>query len=370
MQESITHVGLDVHKDTIWAALAVPQGEILSIGQIANTAAAVSRLVSKLHRKHPRLHFVYEAGPCGYDLYRQLTAMGFGCEVIAPSLLPRRPGDRIKTDRRDAEVLARLSRGGDLVSVWVPDEHHEAIRELVRCREDFKLAERRMRQRLCAFLLRRSRHYDGSNWTQDHYAWLRRQHFSHAQSQATFDHYLQSAGETGERIMLVERQMSESLEDWSLSPLVDGLMSMRGVSLVTAMTLASELGDMGRFDKASELMSFVGLVPSERSSGLTRHQGGITKSGNAHVRRLLVESAWSCRHSPHISVDLRRRASQTSDLVRSIAWQAQKRLYRRYHRLINRGKASQVAITAVARELAGFVWSINLAVMHPERVCM
>lgn len=370
MQESITHVGLDVHKDTIWAVLAVPQGEILPIGQIANTSAAVSRLTSRLRRKHPQLHFVYEAGPCGYDLYRQLKAMNFGCEVIAPSLLPRRPGDRIKTDRRDAETLARLSRSGDLVSVWVPNEHHEAVRELVRCREDFKLAERRMRQRLCAFLLRHSRLYDRSNWTQGHRAWLLKQRFSHVQSQATFDHYLQAVSETGERIILLERQMSESLEDWSLAPLVHGLMAMRGVKLVTAMTLAAELGDMGRFDKASELMSFVGLVPSERSSGLTRRQGGITKSGNAHVRRVLVESAWSCRHKPRISVDLRRRSSETSDLVRSIAWKAQKRLYRRYHRLTQRGKMSQVAVTAVAREFAGFVWSINVAVMHPERVCM
>lgn len=367
MEQFTTFVGLDVHKDSIWVAMAPQRGDVIEIGQIAHTPSVVRRQVQRLARKHRRLHFVYEAGPCGYDLYRQLCSMGHECQVVAPSLLPRRPGDRVKTDRRDAVTLARLARSGDVTGVWVPDPHHEAVRELVRCREDFKRAERRVRQRMCAFLLRHSRQYDRNNWTQLHHAWLRKQQFDRPESQVVFEHYFHSIIESAERIAQLERQMDEALQDWSLAPLVRGLMAMRGVRLITAMTLAAELGDLSRFDSASQLMSFVGLTPSERSSGQTRRQGRITKSGNGHVRRILIESAWSYRHKPAWTTTLRHRASKASDAVRSIAWKAQKRLCSRYRRLVARGKPAQQAITAVAREELGFIWAIGKQVMQEQR---
>lgn len=367
MRECTTHVGLDVHKDSIWVALALPGGEVVELGRIENVPAAVRRLVARLERRRARLEFTYEAGPCGYDLYRQLLSLGHVCGVVAPSLIPRRPGDRIKTDRRDARMLARLARSGDLVRVWVPDEHHEAVRELVRCREDVKGVERRHRQRMNALLLRHGRRWDRSNWTQVHRAWLRQQRFDQVETQAVFDHYLHSIIEAEQRLVQIEREMQEALWCWSLSPLVDALMAMRGVKLVTAMTLVSELGDLTRFSSPRELMAFVGVVPSERSSGSTRRQGHITKSGNAHVRRVLIESAWSYRHKPSWSAALRKRADHASEAVRAIAWKAQKRLHRRYYRLVLRGKPAQVAMTAVAREELGFIWAVGMQVAQEQR---
>jgi transposase len=366
MQEYTVFIGLDVHKDSIWAASAVGGSEVAELGQIPNTAAAVDRLVRRLEAKGAVLHFVYEAGPCGYDLYRQLLLRGHVCQVVAPSLMPRRPGDRIKTDRRDARTLARLARSGDLVSVWVPDVHHEAVRELVRCREDFKHVERQARQRMSALLLRHSRHYDGDAWTVAYHRWLLEQKFERPETTAVFEHYLHSIIESGERIAAVERQMQEAVSSWTLCPLVEGLMAMRGVKLVTAMTLAAELGELGRFESAQQLMAFVGLVPSEHSSGLTRRQGRITKSGNGHVRRVLVESAWAYRHKPAWSPTLRARAARASEAVRAISWKAQKRLHGRYHRLVSRGKPAQQAITAVAREELGFIWAIGMQVAKEQ----
>jgi transposase len=367
MHQCTTYVGLDVHKDSIWAALATSGREVIELGRIENTPAALGRLVQRLQRKHPTLHFVYEAGPCGYDLHRQLLSLGQTCQVVAPSLMPRRPGDRIKTDRRDSLTLARLARSGDLVSVWVPDERHEAVRELVRCRQELKGSERRCRQRLLSLLVRHGRRWEAGHWTQAHGAWLRRQRFEQIQTQQVFEHYLHAMMECQERIVQVERQMQEALEGWSLSPLVDGLMAMRGVKLMTGMTLAAELGELSRFDSPQQLMAFVGLVPSERSSGCSRRQGHITKSGNARVRRVLVESMWSYRHRPSCSPALRKRAARASQSVQAIAWKAQKRLHGRYHRLVLRGKPPQQAITAVAREAVGFVWAIAMQVAEEQR---
>jgi len=367
MEESTVFVGLDVHKDSISVALVTVEGLAVEIGQFANTEAAVGQLVRRLARKHGRLVLAYEAGPCGYGLYRQLTSMGHACVVAAPSLIPRRPGDRIKTDRRDALTLARMLRMGELTAVWVPDPAHEAIRDLVRCREDFKQAERRCRQRLCGFLLRHGRYYAKSKWTQEHRRWLMSQSFDEPALAKVFGHYHHAILEAEERVAQLEREMAESLDSWSLAPLVRGLMAMRGVRLVTAMTLAAELGDLSRFARAGDLMSFVGLVASEHSSGQSRRQGGITKSGNRHVRRVLVESAWSYRHKPCWSAALRARARDASEAVRAIAWKAQKRLCSRYHRLTSRGKAAQTAITAVAREEVGFIWAIGRQVMQEQR---
>jgi transposase len=367
MQESTTFVGLDVHKDSITMSTVVGQEDPVDVGQIANEPAAVRRAVERLARRHGQLMLAYEAGPCGYDLYRQLLSMGHGCLVVAPSLMPRRAGDHVKNDRRDARTLARLLRSGDLTAVWVPDEHHEAVRELVRCREDFKHAERRYRQQIGALLLRHGRQYGRRNWTQDHRRWLEGQRFVRQETQQVFDHYLHAIMEAEERIIHLERQMAEALAGWSLAPLVRGLMAMRGIKLVTAMTHAAELGDLTRFRGAEELMSFVGVVPSEFSSGTRRRQGGITKSGNRHIRRVLVESSWSYRFKPRISPSLRTRSQDASEAVRAIAWKAQKRLHARYHRLISRGKSAQTAITAVAREQLGFIWAIGLEVMAEQR---
>lgn len=366
MEESITYVGLDVHKDSIWTALARPNGEVIQWGRCENRPTAVRRLVGRLERKGARLEFVYEAGPCGYGLYRQLVSLGQVCQVVAPSLIPRRAGDRVKTDRRDAVTLARLARSGDLVGVWVPDEPHEAVRELVRCREDVKDTERRDRQRMNALLLRHGRHWDRDKWTQAHRRWLQGQRFAQSEAQAVFDHYLHAIQEAEERLVQIERQMREALETWSLSPLVDALMAMRGVKLVTAMTLAAELGDVTRFDGPAELMSYVGLTPSERSSGSTRRRGSITKSGNAHIRRVLIESCWSYRYRAAWTPAIRKRAARASEAIRAIAWKAQKRLHHRYHRLTLRGKRAQVAVTAVAREALGFVWAIGMQVAREQ----
>ena len=367
MEDSTAYVGLDVHKDSIAVALAVAQGEAVGVGQFPNEPSAVRRMVERLARRHGRLELAYESGPCGSDLHRQLVSLGHSCVVVAPSLIPRRPGDRVKTDRRDAATLARLLRSGDLTPVWVPGPHHEAIRELVRCREDFKQVERRARQRLCALLLRHGRRYEADNWTQGHRRWLQGQQFECRQTQIVFEHYLHSIMETEERIVHLERQMEEALTGWSLAPLVSGLMAMRGIRLVTAMTHAAELGDFSRFGQPGELMAFVGLVPSESSSGQSRRQGGITKSGNGHVRRVLIESSWSYRHKPGISASLRARSREASEAVRAIAWKAQKRLHARYHRLVNRGKSAQVAVTAVAREQLGFLWAIGHQVIKEQQ---
>lgn len=367
MQESTAFIGLDVHKDSIAVAVATQQGEPVAVGQIPSDKSAVQRMAQRLAGRHGQLCFAYEAGPCGYDLYRQLLSLGHSCIVIAPSLMPRLPGDHIKTDRRDAITLARLLRRGDLTAVWVPDPHHEAVRELVRCREDFKHVERRCRQQVGALLLRHSRCYGKATWTQEHHRWLLAQSFECRQTQMVFDHYMQSLAEAQERLTKLERQMEEALESWSLSPLVRAYMAMRGVKLIAAMTYAAELGDLSRFARAQELMAFVGLVPREHTSGLTRRRGSITKSGNRHVRRMLVESSWSCRHKPAISPALRVRGSDASDAVRAIAWKAQKRLHCKYHRMIARGKSAQTGITAVAREHLGFLWSICQQVMKEQR---
>jgi transposase len=367
MRQSTAFVGLDVHKDSISVAMVTAEGDAAEIGQIENNPTAVGKMVRRLTVKHSPEAFAYEAGPCGYVLYRQLKDMGHECLVAAPSLIPKRPGNRIKTDRRDALALARLLRMGELTAVWVPDPHHEAVRDLVRCREDVKQAERRCRQRMCGFLLRHGRHYDQSRWTQQHRRWLMSQQFDHQELQTVFTHYLHGIIESEERVIQLEREMAEALDSWSLAPLVRGLMAMRGIKLVTAMTLASELGDLSRFARAEDLMSFVGLVPSEHSSGQIRRQGGITKSGNRHVRRVMIESAWSYRHKPCWSVSLRARASDASEAVRAIAWKAQRRLHKRYHRLTSLGKAGQVAVTAVAREEMGFIWAIGCQVMKEQQ---
>lgn len=360
MTEFSVYVGLDVHKDTIAVAVAgAGRGQPQYRGEIANTPTAIKRLLHKLSPDGEVVGVCYEAGPCGYSVYRQITEMGHDCIVVAPGLIPRKATDRVKTDRRDALSLARLHRAGELTPVWVPDQEQEAMRDLTRAREDLKALERAARQRLGAFLLRHGHVYTGkSRWTQAHFRWLERLTMATPVQQVVLQEYVDTVLDTQRRVAGLAEQMRQALATWSMRPVVDALMALRGVSLITAMTVLAELGDITRFDSPSQLMAYLGLVPSERSSGPTRRQGGITKTGNGHVRRVLVEAAWAYRFPARKSPTIQRRAEQTSGDVQAIAWQAQKRLCGRYRHLIGAGKNTPQATTAVARELAGFIWAI------------
>lgn len=361
------YIGLDVHKVSISVAIAEEGRQAPEfLGEIPNEPGAIDRLIRQMSDRFAGqpLLFCYEAGPCGYGLYHQVQASGHDGEVVAPSLIPQRPGDRVKTDRRDAMLLARLSRSGELTPVWVPTAEQEAIRDLTRAREDMKAAELRARQRLNAFLLRHSKPYPGkSRWTAMHYRWLETVRFDSPIQQLVLQEYIENVREAKRRVAGLEKQMRAALTEWSLAPVVEALMALRGISLITAMTVLSELGDISRFDSPRQLMAYLGLVPSEHSSGGSRRQGGITRTGNGHVRRVLVESAWSYRFPARKTRIIQQRAERTSPTVQAIAWEAQKRLCGRYRRLAATGKAKQHVTTAVARELAGFLWAIACEAM-------
>lgn len=361
------YVGLDVHKDTISVAIAErDRCNPVFYGQIPSTPEALRRLIEALGGERSGLRFCYEAGPCGYEVYRQLVGWGYDCTVVAPALIPRKPGDRIKTDRRDALSLARLFRAGELTPVWVPDQEQEAIRDLVRCREDGKQQEHKARQRLAAFLLRHGHVYSGkSAWTQAHFRWLEKLRLAHPAQQIVLEEYLQTVRQASARLGAMEEEMGRLWPTWSLGPVVEGLMALRGVSLITAMTVVAELGDITRFASPRELMAYLGLVPGEHSSGSHQQRGGITKTGNGHVRRVLVEAAWCYRFPARKTAHLQRRAERTSEPVQAIAWKAQKRLAHRYRHLQHQGKSNQQVCTAVARELAGFIWAIAWQVIDP-----
>lgn len=326
----------------------------------------MGKLCNNLAGPETSLRFCYEAGPCGYGVHRQLGALGHECVVVAPSLIPRRPGDHIKTDRRDAFSLARLFKNGELTPVWVPDEAQEAMRDLERCREDFKRAEGRVRQRLTSFLLRHGRHYGGrSRWSQAHFRWLETQRFDHPAQQIVFQEYVDAVQEAQGRIKGLDQALLHTLEQWSREEETRGLMALRGVNTLTAITTLAELGDLTRFDSPRQLMAFVGLVPSEHSSGSRQQRGAITKAGNAHVRRVLVESAWCYRFPARKTAVLQRRAEKTTPAIQAIAWKAQKRLCGRYRRLSARGMPKNKVCTAIARELLGFIWAIAWEHKHP-----
>jgi transposase len=357
---SITYVGLDVHKDTIAVALAEAgiRGEVREFGKIANTPTAVKALLVKLGRAGRGLRFCYEAGPCGYGIQRLLAAAGYDCVVVAPSLIPRKPGDRIKTDRRDAINLARLHRAGELTPVWVPDQAHEAIRDLVRARQAAVRALRQARQQLSGFLLRQGHHYNRPAWTQMHRRWLAGLTFEHAAHYIVLEDCIASIEAATARRDRLEAHIEAALTDWSLAPVVRALQALRGMALVAAATLIAELGDITRFDNPRQLMAYLGLVPSERSSGGTRRQGGITKAGNGAARRMLIEAAWSYRFPARISREQLLRQEALAKPIRDTAWKAQERLCRRYRKLAQAGKPATVVTAAIARELSGFVWAI------------
>jgi transposase len=334
-------------------------GEVRFLGEIENSEAATVKLVKKLATKHRRLTFCYEAGPTGYELYRLIKHLGHDCVVAAPSLIPKKPGDRVKTNRRDALSLAKLLRADELTAVWVPDARHEAMRDLTRAREAAVDDLGSKRRRVLSLLLRLGRHYPGKRtWTQAHMNWLTSQKIEHAEQRIAFEEMLLAAREAQARIARLEQAIRAALPDWSLAEVVTALMAMRGFDLVAATAFLAEIGDLSRFATPRELMGYLGLVPSEHSTGDKVKRAGITKAGNRRARRILVECSWSYRHPPRLGKEKLAKVAAAPRAVQEIAWKAQGRLCARFRTLTRRGKRPTVAVTAIARELSGFIWAV------------
>ncbi|MFZ5447552.1 MAG: IS110 family transposase [Thermodesulfobacteriota bacterium] len=363
MRTSVLYVGLDVHKMSMDVAIAAAGGQVRHYGKIGGDLEALDKLVRKLQAGGATLRFAYEAGPCGYQVYRHLTAQGLPCLVAAPSLIPRRPGDRLKNDRRDAVTLARLFRAGELTPVQVPDPEDEAMRDLTRAREDAKSVERRAKQRTAAFLLRHGHRFSGkTTWGRGYWRWLRGLYLEHPAQQIVLQEYLDAVREATARVQRLTAQIRELVPQWRRAPVVRAYQALRGVSLLVAATVVAEVGDLNRFYNPKELMAYLGLVPSEHSSGASVRRGPITKTGNGHARRVLVEAAWAYRLRARITRPLLQRQEGLPQSIRQISWKAQLRLCARYRRLLARGKAKQTIVTAIARELAAFIWAIGKAV--------
>jgi transposase len=354
-------VGLDVHKDSI--AVAHAQGQSADppvfVGAIGPRQADLDKLIRRLESKTPALVFAYEAGPCGYGLHRYLTGRGFGCDVVAPSLIPKKPGDKIKTDRRDAVELARLLRSGDLTRVYVPTVEDEAIRDLCRARDAARLTLKNAKLRLKAFLLRLGRHYEGrADWNDAHRRYLAKVVCPTPAQQIVFQESIRAVDEQVDRVQRLEAELRERAPAWRLYPVVQALQALRGVQWLVALTVVAELGDLTRFGSPRQLGAFVGLIPSEDSSGPRRRLGAITKTGNGRARRALIEGAWAYRHPAKVSEHIQRRIDALPKPIQDIGWQAQVRLCKRFRRFVARGKHPNVAVTAIARELIAFMWAI------------
>jgi transposase len=359
----IRFVGLDVHADSIAVAVAERDGEVRSLGVIPNRLESVRKLVAKLGPAK-QLKACYEAGPCGYALYWQLTALGVACEVVAPTLVPVKAGDRVKTDRRDAAKLARCYRAGDLTAVWVPNADHEALRDLVRAREDARQDQHRARHRLSKFLLRHGRRPPEEvrkSWTLKYMTWIKEQvHFDQPALEATLLDYVHEVDHMAARIERLNKALGEAIQKAppTMRAVVEALQALRGVAQVTAVTVVAELGTLSRFDSPRKLMGYSGLVSSEYSSGNRIQRGSITKTGNAHLRRVIIESAWAYQYRPWLGGYLLKRQQGLDQDIRDIAWKAQWRLHRRYEKLAAAGKNKPQIVTAVGRELLGFIWAI------------
>ena len=353
-------VGLDVHKNSIVVAVAeAGRGPARAVATVPFEWKALKKVLERLG-PIANVSCCYEAGPTGYGLARSLIAAGWACEVIAPSLVPKKSGERIKTDRRDAAKLAVNHRNGELVAVAIPDQTCEAIRDLERARDDAKKAERVARHQLSKFLLRHGRSYPGKTaWNDAHRAWIVAQEFAEPAQKYVLADGLAAVESATLRVTQLTERLRELAASWDRAPLVKALQSLRGVEFVTAVTVVAEIGDFRRFATAGDFMGYLGLIPTEHTTGETRRRGPITKTGNAHVRRLLVESAWHYRRQPRMSKALRERSMGVSPGVCAIAWKAQTRLHNRLKKLIGRGKHPAEAVTAVARELAGFLWAIG-----------
>jgi transposase len=361
MKATTKYVGLDVHKSTISVAVAEEgrRGEIRSFGIVENRPEVLIKLQERLGGGKHKLHFCYEAGPCGYGLHRLLTGLGHECIVVAPSLIPKKTGDRVKTNRRDALMLARLHRAGELTSVWVPDAAHEAMRDLVRARGTAARVLTEAKQHLTGFLLRHGKVYAGPRaWTLAYRRWLTTVAFAHPAQQIVLQDYIHAIEDAEARIARLVAQIEQLVEQWSMAPVVGAIQAMRGIAFINAVTLTAEIGDFTRFENPRQLMAYVGLVPSEHSSGDSVRRGGITKAGNSQARRALIEGAWTYRMQARVSRKLQDRIEGLPKVIRDIAWKAQLRLCARYRRLIATGKKSVVVTTAIAREMIGFVWAI------------
>jgi transposase len=361
MKDSSTVVGLDVHKNSIEIVTADADGamEVRRFGRIEGTMDALDRAVRKLVSGGATLRFVYEAGPCGYEIYRHLTGKGFSCKVVAPSKTPKKSGDRIKNDRRDAETLARLERAGELTAIYVPHEEDEAMRDLTRAREDAVLSWKTARQQLKAFLLRYGKRYPGKqSWTAAHMRWLSDIALPHPSQQIVLQEYINTVKVCKERTARLTDQIIKLVPEWRWNPVVKALQALRGVAPIVAVTTVAEIGDLSRFANPRQLMAYLGLVPSENSSGESTYRGSITKTGNGHVRRALIEAAHAYGFPARVSRHLLKRQAGLPEPVLAIAWKAQVRLCGKFRRLMMRGKLKNKIVTAIARELSGFMWAI------------
>ncbi len=363
-------IGLDVHKSTIAVAVADDgrAGAVRHYGTVQHRPADIAKLINRLAAKGANLHFCYEAGPCGYGLYRQIIETGHTCIVVAPSVIPIKPGVRIKTDQRDAMNLARLLRAGELEAIWIPDPAHEAIRDLIRTRADAADAVKRGKQQLLSFLLRHGRTFTGHGvWTRSHFTWLSEQKFEHPAHQIVCQDYIHAILDGQQRRKQLEKLIVDLLPSWSMKPVVDALCVIRGINIVAATTILSATGDLRRFPTPTKLGAYFGLVPSEHSSGESVHRGRITKRGNMEVRRVLTQSAWTYRFPARVTVDFEKQNFDADKRVRELAWRAQVRLCQRYKKLSARGKKAQVVCMAIARELTCFIWEMGQLVV-PRRV--
>jgi len=360
-QSNILFIGMDVHKDSIVISLADDnRTDIQRYGSIDGSLDDFKKTLRKLVATGKTLFFCYEAGPTGYELYRYITSQGHQCIVVAPSLIPKKPGDKIKTDKRDADNLTRLLRSGDLTAVYVPNAEDEAIRDLSRAREDAVLVFKCAKQRLKSFLLRHNIRFDGSaNWLEKHLHWLAESvNMPYPVQKVVYQEYLNSVTEANDRVKRFDKKILFHTKQWRLYPIVQSLMALRGVRMVVAVTMIAELGDLTRFENPKQLMCFLGLTPSEHSSGDKKKKGAITKTGNQHARRVLVEAGWSYRFHAKVSKEMQKRQDGTSLKVRDIAWKAQLRLTKRFRMMANNGKPRNVIVVAMAREIAAFMWSI------------